>query len=177
MNSKILITYASQGGSTAGVASAIGQTLASTGAEVIVLPVKEVTNLDSYQAIVIGSAVHSGKWMPEALVFIQQHQNSLRRIPTAIFQVCLMLAANNEQYKTFVPDWLTPVRSQIRPAAEGSFAGALWPDQYSKFTEKLGLRIFLATIKLKAGDYRDWDEIQKWSEKVSALLLPKGIYG
>lgn len=177
MNRKILVTYASQGGSTAGVAAAIGQTLASTGAEVVVLPVKEVTNLDSYQAIVIGSAVHSGKWMPEVLTFIQQHQNTLQRIPSAAFQVCLMLAANNEQYKTFVPDWLTPVRSQIRPVAEGSFAGALWPDQYSKLTEKLGLRIFLATIKLKPGDYRDWNKIQKWSEEVSYLLQPKGING
>ena len=177
MNRKILITYASQGGSTTGVADAIGQTLASTGAEVVVLPVKEVTNLDSYQAIVIGSAVHSGKWMPEALAFIQKHQNTLRYIPSAIFQVCLMLAANNEQYKTFVPDWLSPVRSQIRPVAEGSFAGALWPDKYSKVTEKLGLRIFLATIKLKAGDYRDWNEIQRWSEHVGALLQPKGLNG
>jgi len=177
MNKKILVTYASQGGSTAGVAAAIGQTLASTGAKVVVLPVKEVTNLDSYQAIVIGSAVHSGKWMPEALAFIQKHQNTLQRTPSAIFQVCLMLAANNEQYKTFIPDWLSPVRIQIRPVTEGSFAGALWPDQYSKLTEKLGLRIFLATFKLKAGDYRDWNEIRKWSEEVSALLQPKGING
>jgi menaquinone-dependent protoporphyrinogen IX oxidase len=69
------------------------------------------------------------------------------------------------------------VRIQIRPVTEGSFAGALWPDQYSKLTERLGLRIFLATFKLKAGDYRDWNEIRKWSEEVSALLQPKGING
>ena len=134
------------------------------------LPVKEVTDLSPYQAVVIGSAVHSGKWMPEALAFVERNQNTLRRMPTAVFQVCLMLAASNAQYKKMVPDWLAPLRIQVQPVAEGSFAGALWPDKYSKLSEKLGLRIFLAAIKLKAGDYRNWVTIHSWAEHVSPLL-------
>jgi menaquinone-dependent protoporphyrinogen oxidase len=170
MIGKILVTYASQGGSTAGVAEAIGKTLASKGADVAILPVTDVDDLSPYQAIVIGSAVHSGKWMPEASAFVERHQNTLRRMPTAVFQVCMMLAARNEQYKSMVPDWFAPLRLQIHPVAEGSFAGALWPNQYAKFSEKLGLRIFLAAIKLKAGDYRDWDAIRGWAERISPLL-------
>lgn len=170
MNGKIIVTYASQAGSTAGVAEAIGQTFALKGAAVDVLPVKQVTDLSPYQAVVIGSAVHSGKWMPEALAFVERNQSALRRMPTAVFQVCMMLAASNEQYKKMVPDWLVPLRIQIRPVAEGSFAGALWPDKYSKLSEKLGLRIFLAAIKRKAGDYRDWDAIRAWAERVSLML-------
>lgn len=170
MNDKILVTYASQGSATAGVAEAIGQTLASKGATVSVLPIKEVTDLSSYTAVVIGSAVHSGKWMPEAMAFIEHNQNTLRRIPTAVFQVCMMLATANEQYKRMVPDWLAPLHTKIQPVAEGSFAGALWPDRYPKLSEKLGLRVFLAMIKLKAGDYRDWHAIRTWAERVSPLL-------
>ena len=171
MTDRILVVYASQGGSTAGVAEAIGKTLSANGAVVDVLPVKAVTDLGPYQAVVIGSAVHSGKWLPEAMEFIERNQNSLRRIPTAIFQVCMMLATSNEQYKRMVPDWLAPLRTQIKPVAEGSFAGALWPSQYSKVSEKLGLRIFLASIKLKAGDYRNWDAIRAWAENLHPLLL------
>ncbi len=170
MNDKILVTYASQGGATAGVAEAIGKTLASKGAAVNILPIQEVTDLSAYTAVVIGSAVHSGKWMPEAMAFIERNQNTLRNIPTAVFQVCMMLATANEQYKRRVPDWLAPVRIQIQPVAEGSFAGALWPDRYPKLSEKLGLRIFLATIKLKAGDYRDWDAVRSWAERISPML-------
>ena len=81
-----------------------------------------------------------------------------------------MLATSNEPYKKMVPDWLAPLCLQIRPAAEGSFAGALWPNQYPKLSEKLGLRIFLAAIRLKPGDYRDWDAIRAWAERVSPLL-------
>lgn len=171
MNGKILVTYASQGGSTAGIAEAIGKQLSGNGTAVDVLPVKTVTDISPYQAVIIGSAVHSGKWMPEALEFIRQNQSVLRRIPTAVFQVCMMLAASNESYKRMVPDWLDPIQLMIHPVSQASFAGALWPDRYAKFTEKLGLRIFLATIKLKAGDYRDWDAIQSWSEKTRPLLV------
>jgi len=177
MNDKILVTYASQGGSTAGVAEAISQLLVSNGASVDALPVKEATNLNQYQAVIIGSAVHSGKWMPEASAFVEHHQNNLRQIPTAIFQVCMTLAASNDQYKSLVPNWLTPVHNQIRPISEASFAGALMPNQYSKLSEKIGLRIFLAAIKLKAGDYRDWEAIRTWAEHVSLLLMPKRSHG
>ena len=171
MNDKILVTYASQGSSTAGIAEAIGQTLSANGTVVDVRPINEVTDLKTYTAVVIGSAVHSGKWMPEAMDFVESNQNILRQIPTAVFQVCMMLATSSEQYKRMVPDWLAPLRAQIQPAAEGSFAGALWPDRYTKLSEKLGLRIFLAAIHLKAGDYRNWDAIRRWAENLRPVLF------
>lgn len=170
MNATILVTYASQGGSTAGVAESIGQALTSKGARVEVRPVQEVTDLSPYQAVVIGSAIHSGKWLPEALAFVERNQTALRRIPTAVFQVCLTLATHDEQYQRMAPEWLAPIRGMIRPAAEGSFAGALWPGRYAKLSEKLGLHIFLAVIKLKAGDYRDWDAIRTWAEGLYPVL-------
>ena len=170
MNKKILVTNASQGGSTAGIAEAIGKALEGNSTLVDVRPVNEVTDLSPYQAVIIGSAVHSGKWMPEAMAFVERNQDLLRQMPTAVFQVCMMLATGNEQYKRIASDWLAPIRVRIQPAAEGSFAGALWPNQYVKLSEKLGLRIFLAAIKLKAGDYRDWDAIRSWAENIRPLL-------
>jgi len=171
MNGKILVTYASQGGSTAGIAEAIGRALSNNGAGVDVLPVKAVADLSLYRAAVIGSAVHSGKWMPEAAAFVDQNQAALRRMPTAVFQVCMMLATGNEQYRRMVPGWLDPLHDQLHAAAAGSFAGALWPDRWPKLTDRLGLRIFLATIKLKAGDYRDWDAVRAWGESLGPLLV------
>jgi menaquinone-dependent protoporphyrinogen oxidase len=171
MNKKVLVTYASQGGSTAGVAEAISQALSENGALAEVLPVQQVDDPGRYQAVVIGSAIHGGKWMPEALAFLDSHRESLRRMPAAVFQVCMMLACPNENYRRMPPEWLAPLRAQVRPVAEGSFAGALWPDRYSKLSMKLGLRVFLASVRLKAGDYRDWNAIRAWAHGLPALLL------
>lgn len=166
MHGKVLVTYASQGGAAAGVAEAIGKVLSANNTPVEVLPIRDVRDLASYHAVVIGSAVHSGQWMPEAMAFVERNESKLRQMPTAIFQVCMMLAAKNESYRNMVPGWLAPLRSRLRPVAEASFAGALWPDRYSKLSEKLGLRIFLGTIQLKPGDYRDWDAIRAWAERI-----------
>jgi menaquinone-dependent protoporphyrinogen oxidase len=59
MNDRILVTYASRGGSTAGVAETIGRTLAESGAQVDVLPMQAVKDLTPYQAVVAGSAIQA----------------------------------------------------------------------------------------------------------------------
>jgi len=170
MNPKILVSYASQAGSTAGVTEAIGQTLSTNGFSVDVRPVSAVNDLSPYQAVVLGSAIHSGKWLPEAQVFVERHQGTLRRLPTAVFQVCMMMATDSEQYKRMTGDWFEPVAAQIHPVAKKSFSGALMLNQYPKISDKLGLRIFLAAIKLKPGDYRDWDSVRGWAASLQTLL-------
>ena len=65
--SSILVTYASRTGTTAGVAEAIGQTLAESGMQVEVLPMREVRDLSPYRAVVAGSAIQGSYWLPEAM--------------------------------------------------------------------------------------------------------------
>lgn len=60
--------------------------------DVQVRPVSEVTDLTLSQAVVMGSAVPSGKWLPEAVACVDHNQTSLLRMPTAVFQVCMLLA-------------------------------------------------------------------------------------
>jgi menaquinone-dependent protoporphyrinogen oxidase len=57
VSNKILVTYASRLGSTAGVAEAIGKTLAENGAEVEIRRMEDVTDLTPYSAVVAGSAI------------------------------------------------------------------------------------------------------------------------
>jgi menaquinone-dependent protoporphyrinogen oxidase len=92
---KIMVTYASRFGYTAGVAEAIGKTLAKRGAQVDVLPMREVKDLSPYQAIIASSAINGGAWLPEAMRFVQAHRAVLVQKPFTVFQVCMTLAMRN----------------------------------------------------------------------------------
>src|SRR5512139_4097072 len=98
MPDKILVTYASRAGSTAGVAEAIGQTLTESGAQVDVRPMQDVTDLAPYRAVVAGSAVQDRQWLPEAMQFVRTHRAELNQKPFAAFMVCMTMATKNEKY-------------------------------------------------------------------------------
>lgn len=171
MSKKILVTYASRLDATAGVAQAIGKTLTECGAQVDVLPMNEVKDLDSYQAVVAGSAVRAAAWLPEALQFIQTNQKTLARKPFATFLVCMTLAMpNGESYRSHVSSWLEPVRKLVRPVEEGLFAGTLNISRVESFTERIKFRLSVLFGVWKEGDHRDWNAIQAWAQKVYPLL-------
>src|SRR5512139_1369779 len=100
MSDKILVTYASRLGSTAGVAEAIGKTLMDNGAQVEVRRMEDVTDLTPYSGVVAGSAIRNKQWLPEAVQFVQTHQAALQQKPFAAFLVCMTLAMKNgEKYR------------------------------------------------------------------------------
>jgi menaquinone-dependent protoporphyrinogen oxidase len=171
MTNKILVTYASRTGSTAGVAEAIGRKLSEGGAQVDVLPMQEVKDLSPYRAIVAGSAIRKAKWLPEAIQFIRTHQGILRHKSFAMFTVCITLAmSNSEQYRSAVAGWVAPVRALVKPLSEGLFAGML---DFSKLPfnwDTLKLRATVALGIFPRGDQRDWKAIHAWAESLKPIL-------
>ena len=85
MNNKILVTYASRSGSTAEVAEAISKTLTEGGAQVDVIPMRDVKDISLYRAVIVGSAIRQSKWLPEAVQFVRAHQETLRHKSFAMF--------------------------------------------------------------------------------------------
>lgn len=168
---KILVTYASRLGSTVGVAEEIGKTLAESGARVDVLPMREVTDLSPYRAVVAGSAIRDRQWLPEALDFVRTHRTELNSKPFATFLVCMTLAMPNaEKYRQGVSDWLQPVRLLVHPVSEGLFAGTLDIRKIESWRDRLGFRISVAFGVWKEGDHRDWKAIQAWARDLPGRL-------
>lgn len=171
MSNKILVTYATCTGSTRGVAEAIGKTLSEGGAEVDVLPMRDVKDLSPYHAVVAGSAIQGKLWLPEAMQFVQSHRLELARKPFAAFLVCMTLAMRNgESYRHFVVDFLAPVRALVKPISEGLFAGALDISKVPTFRDRLMFRLSVLFGVWKEGDHRDWNAIRSWAETLRPLL-------
>lgn len=168
MDGKILVTYASRSGSTAGIAEAIGKTLAECGEAVDVRPMAEVKDLSPYRAVVGGSAIQGQKWLPEAMQFMKAHQAALAQRPFAAFLVCITLSMKgSEQYREGVSSWMAPVRALVRPVSEGYFAGMLDFHKMPLTFNTLMMRVPVLLKIWREGDHRDWAAIRAWAASLA----------
>lgn len=192
---RILIAYTTKSGSTAEVAEAIGKVLRQDSVTVAVRRIAEVAGLDAYSAVVVGGPMILG-WHPDAVTFLQKHQETLRRVPVACFMTALSLTqmpgthhhgvpvfqdpalarpprradrlSFKERYAT-VAAYLKPViekAPQVKPVNVALFAGKL---DYS--TLKLFDRLFVQlVVGAKPGDARNWDAIRAWAGDLRPML-------
>jgi menaquinone-dependent protoporphyrinogen oxidase len=171
VSNKILVTYASRTGSTVGVAEAIGRALSEGGLPVDVRPMQDVSDLAPYRAVVAGSAIQSRQWLPEAVEFMQTHQDELADRPCATFLVCMTLAMRMGDYREQVKAWLDPVRDLVKPVSEGYFSGALDIRKIPSAGERFRFRLSVLFGVWSEGDHRDWNAIHAWAEGLPALLV------
>lgn len=176
MTKKILVTYASQTGSTAKVVEEIGKVLRSDAVEVDVLPMKTVLNLSQYSAVVAGSAIHGQKWLPEAMRFLSTHQAELNRKPFAAFMVCITLSMPGaNQYLGGLKEWMAPVRQIAQPLSEGYFAGGLDFSKLPFSFNVLMMRLVVLMGIWKTGSHVDLDAVRTWAKTLqNALPLSAG---
>ena len=159
MNKKTLVAYVTRAGSTAEIAQEIAKTLSAQGAAVEVLPLKNVTDLKSYQAVILGSAIRMGQWLPEAAKFVEQNQNELSQMPAAFFAVHLMNLGSDEASRNARQAYLEPIRKVVSPRKEAVFAGV---GDWKKVSFLDGL--IGKAAKAPEGDFRDWQAIRTWAE-------------
>jgi menaquinone-dependent protoporphyrinogen oxidase len=161
---RVFVGYATRTGSTVGVASAIGETLGGRGFAVDVKPMKSGPSLDGYDAVVLGSAVNGGRWLPEAVEFVKANQATLSHVPVAVFCVHIMNLGNDEQSRKNRLAYLDAVRPLVSPLEEAFFAG-LGSDPNDR---SFGAWVF-RTLKVgPEGDCRDWNLIRGWARTVLA---------
>ena len=88
----VLVGYASAHGSTRQIAERVGSRIGRSGATVRVAPVGELHGLEPYDAVVLGSAIHNGAWLPEATEVVRANAEVLAAKPVWLFSVGMVAA-------------------------------------------------------------------------------------
>ncbi|WP_127126765.1 flavodoxin domain-containing protein [Georgenia sp. SYP-B2076] len=158
---KVLVTAASRHGSTAEIASRIGQHLADAGWDVDVRTPEDVGDLDGVDAVVLGSAVYAGRWLKAAYDLVERLGPELRARPVWLFSSGPLGDPPVPAEETDVSD----VAQTAGARGHQVFAGAL--DKHKLvFAERAIARALHAPL----GDFRDWDAIERWAGQISSAL-------
>jgi menaquinone-dependent protoporphyrinogen oxidase len=165
MNNRVLVAYASATGSTVDVAAALGETLGERGLAVDVRPITEDLQPQDYDAVLIGSAVQYGTWLPEAIKFVEENMSALDRVPVALFCVHIQNGGDDESSRRKRAAYLDAVRPLVGPVAEGFFMG-----RFNRRGARLMLPGWLARF-VPALDFRNWTKIRAWAESTGPLLV------
>ncbi len=163
-NRRVLIVYATRCGSTFEIAQTILQDLKGRGFAGDVSAAGKVTTLTGYDAVVVGSAVRFGKWLPEAVDFVRRCRAELNRMPTAFFTVHMMNTGNDEASRKARMAYVDPARALARPVGEVFFAGKMDSSRLS-----FGERLLCKVMKARDMDRRDWGAIHGWGQSVFAV--------
>lgn len=167
MKPQALVAYASRAGSTAEIARSIGEILAGRGYAVDVRPVKETISAGGYQAVIVGSAVRMGAWLPEAVEFVRANRGRLSQIPTAFFTVHMLNRGEDAAARQARDAYTASVRAILAPQEEVFFAGRLDPDRLA-FLDRLITTFVGGKTGAATGDLRDWEQIDGWARKIFA---------
>lgn len=160
---RILVTAASRHGSTAEIATRIGETLAiHSGLDVTVRAPHDVEDITGYGAYVLGSAIYMGHWLEAARDLVQGH-DGWRDHPVWLF-------SSGPIGDPPVPDEqpvdIGAVVVATHALEHRLFSGALRRDRLG-FAE----RAMVAALRAPYGDFRDWAAIDAWAHDIATALV------
>ena len=164
MYERILIAYATATGSTVDVAATIGKTLDKNGFAVDVQPIQDISSVQGYATVIVGSAVQYGTWLPEAVAFVKDHQQALSRVPVAVFCVHIQNQGNDAASRKNRLAYLHAARVYVQPIDEAFFAGRFNRDGAVRLLPRW-VAPFVPTL-----DFRNWDRIRAWANNLSPKL-------
>ena len=174
---RVLVVYATDHGSTRGVADRITDRLRQRGVDAEARAVTDVLEVSRYEAVVLGCAIHGGKWLPLARQFADRNAAPLRERPVWLFSVST-LGDEESMFPPRVANRMRALRKETPEAAEmrrllhprehRNFAGAIvrshWPATGRAFFRAAGGRY---------GDHRNWPVIDAWVDLIAAQLHVK----
>jgi menaquinone-dependent protoporphyrinogen oxidase len=169
---KILVAYASAHGSTAEVAEFIGRVLTTYSAEVDVADTKTVTNVDGYDAFVLGSAVHSGVWLQEMLLFFDRFAEQIAQKPNYFWVSCIRALEADGLLHAEMYYFNHRLLQSVNTRDIAVLTGKLKTEEITR-GEQWSLAANYDGRMLPGAlhqDFRDWQAIATWANQIAKEL-------
>lgn len=168
---RILVAFATVSGSTQEIADFVAGELTGQGLAVDLRPCRVVSDLTTYDAVVLGIPLYMFHLHKDALHFLKQHQKSLTSRPVAVFaggpygpnaEKDALEVRKNLDVELAKFSWLAPVSVQL---VGGRFDPARLRFPYN---------LIPALKQAPASDARNWDAIRAWTSALPGLFsLPE----
>jgi len=162
---RILVTFASRHGATAEIAREIAAVLARRGYDPSVRSVEDVTTLEPYDAVVLGSAVYIGRWLKPAAEFVDRNREALAARPVWLFSS-------------------GPIGDPPKPDADPIDVAAISDETHAREHRVLagrldkkrltfGEKAIALAVHASEGDFRDWTAIREWAMEIADDLADR----
>ena len=165
--SRVLVAYASKHGATREIAEAIANELQAGGHDADCLEAGKVAAVESYDAVVLGSAVYMKRWRRSARRLLAREHDALAGRPLWIF-------SSGPCGSDPDPSWSEPPRVVDEVERLGArdhvvFGGRL-PVEPSSFME----RAMVKNTPPEERDRRDFVQIRSWAAGIAGDLAASG---
>ncbi|MFC8084067.1 flavodoxin domain-containing protein [Streptomyces sp. NPDC057340] len=162
MEQKVLVAHGTANGSTQEIARTVAEVLRTMGITAEVLPARSVTELDRYEAVVVGGALYAGRWHKDARRFVRRHRGALAHRPVWFFSSGPL---DSTASRRDIPPVPGVKRAMARLDARGhvTFGGCLTEGAHGRIA-----RMILRDGK--GGDFRDFAAIEHWAAGVAKEL-------
>ncbi len=153
---RVLVTVASKHGSTREIADAIAEELRAENLSVDLIEASDVKVVSGYDAVILGSAIYAGSWLPAAKHFAEAKRGELAALPVWVFSSGPLGKETPQPQDD--PARLAAPLGDLRVMEHRVFVGKLDFD-------RLGLpeRLIAKAVHAPEGDFRDWKDIRGWA--------------
>lgn len=158
---RLLVTWGSKRGGTAGIGRIIANALERRGYEVVAAPAHEVTSVEGFDGVVLGGALYAHCWPASARRFVDRHTRALRHVPVWFFSSGPL---DDSASRHIIPATEQVAVLAERVGAQGhiTFGGRLLPDAEGFVAG--------AMARENAGDWRNLERIEAWAGEIADAL-------
>lgn len=157
---RALVTVASRHNATLEIGEVVAETLRERGIDCELTAPEDVTSVAEYDVVIIGSAIYTGRWLPEAREMVNRLAGELLTTTVWLFSSGLADAPAKGSNR--------PAETQDRMTASGAVGHRHFSGRLDLSVLNFAERAIIAAARGKQGDRRDMAAVREWARSIAA---------